>query len=762
VSDAKYKAQLSKSQGRPGWSVIFKHPKRLDRNTNKPGMRVRQGLSTDDDAKAAELRDQLNELLADESFWNVTARPEAERRFDKRVVEIFYYGMDPEATDFLAVREAAIPLPDSRSSDYRRVLLLGTTGAGKTTLLRQLIGSHPRADRFPSTSTAKTTVHDIEVVLADGRFRAVTTFFPMDEVREHLNECISEAVLAAYRKENDHEVLRKLLMHVNQRFRFNYVLGNGAARGTSDANEDDEDETPVEPASDADERDSESTINLDATNALLARCLREVRAIAARHGDRLREELGASDEKDQRVIDELFEEELDRRLREDEAFHVVADDLMDEIALRFSLLKDGKLVKNTQGWPQSWSWETDDRKEFMTRIGRFASNYAPHFGRLLTPLVNGVRVAGPFGPAWDPDARPKFVFLDGEGLGHTPKTAAVLSTGLTRRIAMADAIVLVDNAAQPMQAAPVSAMRELVAAGAASKLLLVFTHFDVVKGDNLANNAAKEEHILASAENVLAALGEELGPFAERALRERLQSAKFFVGSIDEPLEPARLKSHRRTVGQLEQLISAIDNIVQHPAPVTSKPVYDRLNLALAAAKAAEGFRNAWWPRLGLSYDPGLPKEHWKRVWALSRRLSNPDMGDEYDDLRPVADLNQQLQERLFVMLQSPVRWGPSDPAPSDEMKLNVFNALAAEIAKRVLELASRRIRVERMNEWVTAFGQSGRGSSFVRARIIGDDIYARSAPIPDVTPSPDKNAFLHEVAAAVAEACEEVGAVLT
>lgn len=49
--------------------------------------------------------------------------------------------------------------------------------------------------------------------------------------------------------------------------------------------------------------------------------------------------------------------------------------------------------------------------------------------------------------------QPKLVLLDGEGLGHTPKSVAAISTSLTRRIESTDAIVLVDNAVQPMQAA---------------------------------------------------------------------------------------------------------------------------------------------------------------------------------------------------------------------------------------------------------------------------------------------------------------------
>jgi hypothetical protein len=66
--------------------------------------------------------------------------------------------LEPEVLDTSALREAQIPMPD-RSEGYVRVQFVGTTGAGKTTLLRHLIASDPRKDRFPSTSTAKTTMH---------------------------------------------------------------------------------------------------------------------------------------------------------------------------------------------------------------------------------------------------------------------------------------------------------------------------------------------------------------------------------------------------------------------------------------------------------------------------------------------------------------------------------------------------------------------------------------------------------------------------
>ena len=238
----KYSASLSQTQGRSGYSVIFRHPTRRHDATGKPGIRVRRGLGTRDEAEARRLLDELNVLLGDAKYHDPAARPEAERRFDRRVVDIFFNKMVPEEPDFSALREAVIGLPKSSPDGYRRVLFLGTTGAGKTTLVRQLIGTDPVKERFPSTSTAKTTIHDTEIVLAEGDWRAVVTFAPREEVREYVNECISDAVLAAARGAKDAEVLRRLLNHANQRFRFSYVLGNGPKVTSGSSDFDDEDE----------------------------------------------------------------------------------------------------------------------------------------------------------------------------------------------------------------------------------------------------------------------------------------------------------------------------------------------------------------------------------------------------------------------------------------------------------------------------------------------------------------------------------------
>lgn len=753
-----YSASLSQTQGRAGYSVIFRHPARRDEATGKPGVRVRRGLGTRDHAEAERLRDELNVLLGDPQYHDPAARAEAERRFDRRVVDIFFDKMAPEETDFAALRDAVIPLPDSGPDGYRRVFFLGTTGAGKTTLVRQLIGTDPMKERFPSTSTAKTTIHDTEIVLADADWRAVVTFASSDEVREYLNECISAAVLAAAKGANDVEVLRRLLNHVNQRFRFSYVLGNGPAAAVHDSDfEDDEEESEGEP--DLLSGEEHDAIDLASTETLLARTTEKLRELARRLGDRLRAELDVGGEEDERVADELFEEELDNLLRDEEDFHQVADVMMEEIEKRFDLLPPGKVQKTRQGWPLAWSgeWPAEKRAEFLRAISRFSSNYAPLFGRLLTPLVNGVRVVGPFSPVWNGGEVPKLVLLDGEGLGHTPKSSSAVSTAVSRRIEGADAVLLVDSATQPMQAAPLAAMREVVATGNARKLIMAFTHFDEVKGDNLPNPSAKVQHVLASAENVLAAFGEELGPYAERALRQRLERARFFLADLHEPLNDDTA-SGRRTISQLRKLLDAIDAVIERPQPAEARPVYDRMNLVLAIRSAADAFHETWRPRLGLEFKPGFAKEHWTRVKALSRRLAT-GWADEYDTLRPIADLRKEIVERIYVFVQTPLRW--DGPEPEEDQKQSCFDDFADNLGRRLLALCTRRVWHERAVQWQEAYDKHGTGSTFVRARIIGDEIYEPAAPIPDVTPSPDRNQFLREVIAEVEGAARETGAVL-
>jgi len=738
-------ASLSQTQGRAGWSVIFRHP--ALREPDGSSRRIRRGMDTRDAIEAERLRGELNELLSDPAWWSLAARAEAATKFDVRVVRAFFDPIEPEKRDPAALREALLPLPSSSNNGYRRVLLLGATGSGKTTLLRQLIGTDPSTERFPSTSTAKTTIHDSEIILTNGpAFRAVVTFISQDELRAYLVECAIAAVLEAHRGGTDAEVRRKILDHVDQRHRFSYTLGRAATV--------DDDET--------DEPDSgniaSTAINrpeIAKTEQFLVDAVVVLRRMSQKHVSELRAELSAESVSELRAVDELFEETAETRIETDDEFHALVDGLVDLIEDRFDWVSEGAIRRARSGWPEAWEIQTEDRETLIRAVSPFSSNYAPLFGTLLTPLVTGVRVAGPFGPSWRTGKNPPLVLMDGEGLGHTPQFGTALSTVLARRVDTADVVILVDSASQPMQAAPVAALRELIVRGNVRKLIVAFTHFDRVVGDNLPNRNARQNHVLASAESALVGIGKELGSNAERALRSRLLSACFFFGHLDISLRQAStIEAH--TIRALNDLLVAVDRVVEPLELVDSKPVYDRLNFVIAVQAAVRSLLGYWQPILGLAYSKEIAPEHWTRVRALSRRLAHL-LADEYDTLRPVADLQKELQKAVFLSLQTPLRWTGREP--TDDEKQQKLDKIAEAVSGGLMDLSKRRLWDDRLGNWLDAFEQAGRGSARRRAHIIATDVYEIAAPLPDSAPGKDGNEFLREVLGVAETAASRVGA---
>lgn len=766
-----YTASKTRDPGRERFSVIFRHPVRLD-SSGRPGRRVRRGLGTGDSAEADLLVSELNTLLSSEEYWTYAARGTAEGRFDPRVVSAFFDGMEPAGLQSsMSLRDAALPLP-GLADGYRRVLLLGTTGAGKTTVVRQLLGTDPERDRFPSTSTAKTTVADTEIVLHDGAFRAVVTFFPRDEVVDHLADCASRAARAALRGVPDPELRLTLLDHENQRFRFSYVLGRGSAssvvpppRGDSPPALSllDELDLDVGESSGADEEEFEAGpeslagIDLSITTKVIDDALSMLRALVAEHGDVARSELAVANEDDERIASEILDEELDQILRADERFNRVVDALLDEIEKRFEALPVGSIARDRQGWPATWTWQSDDRVAFLRAVNRFSSNYAPMFGHLLSPLVNGIRVAGPFRPEWLGDIElPRLVLLDGEGLGHTPKTSAALPTSVVKTIEEVDAVLLVDNATQPMQAAPTSAIRSILTAGSSDKLIFCFTHFDAVTGDNLGATASQRaRHVLGSVENLLSGIRDEFNPRSERALRRRLEGNQVFLSSIDKPLDPGSAAG-RQSIRQFLKLLDMIKRVTDRPELGPGRPVYDKTNLVLGVAAATGAFHRRWRALLGVAAVADVEREHWTRVRALNRRYAE-GTADQYDTLRPASDLRELLKDEIYRTLESPLRWEGERPI-DDVVVTAVIDEFSKAIAKRLILPIRERLSVRPLRSWQESYALSGPGSTFVRARRISDDILGRNVPTPAATPSPDQNDFLHAIIAAVQEAAVEVG----
>lgn len=754
--EQKFRASLSKSQGRGSWCVIFNHPLRSTKS-GKPGLRVRRGLGTSDQEEAQGLVDQLNQILDDQKFWNPSEKNRAEQEFHPKVASAFYDDITPEHRDSWAIREEIITLP-TKEEGYVRALMVGTTGAGKTTVVRQLIGTDPEKERFPSTSSAKTTISNIELITtSEPTFKAVVSFFDKNYVRRHIEECVMAAVKAHLETGKENEVENKFLVHSEQRFRLSYLLGSSKSLSASQVDEEQfTDEYDFIDEDDLEENLEQtiSEISSDEKEKLLQKLssyIARIQALSKRSRQEIAEEfdidLVKATKDDLEALDGLIEE----KLYEQENFQSLVDEVFDDVEDKFDYLKTGNLTKDKSKWPSHWEYESDNREEFIKIINRFSSNYAPNFGCLLTPLVEGIRVAAPFKPTWYADEDVKLVLMDGEGLGHTPDSASSISTSITKRFQISDAIILVDNAAQPMQAAPTAVLQSLVSSGHHRKLIVCFTHFDEVKGVNIPTIAMRKDHVLDSFDNSVSAVGKTLGQRAERVLKECKGGRIFFLSKTQDIFEP---HSKSLIFHEFKKMMEAIKNTIVPPAPTNVIPVYDDSNLVLNIQKAALEFHKPWEAKLSLKRDPEIRPEHWARIKALTRRLGEMFI-DEYNNLKPVADLITRFQTHLYLFAENPLSWEP-EHAP-DEMKQASIDNINKELDSRLHEFFSERLFTDQIKNWHHAYSHRGTGSTRVRAYDVRD-IYNDAAPIPGEVPDSQSSAFIKEIREILREAVKQGG----
>ena len=693
------------------------------------------------------------EMLADSTYWNPGARSRAASKYAEQIVAAFFDHLASEQRDGWAERERILPLP-SKEEGFAKILFVGTTGAGKTTVVRQLLGTDPVEERFPSTSAAKTTICDLELIVGGDEFEAAVSFIPREQVRQYIMDCVSAAVSAHLENSQTSEIIRRFMEHSEQRFRLSYILGSLNPLKTRNEDEelfdDDNDESAVENAEVTPEEHEQFAAKLrhflQKTDALAA----SSKAAFVKFAQELSIDLARATPQDRDTLQDLVEEELQSK----DDFHVLVDEILDEVESRFDFIASGDLIRSRDGWPTLWTFTTDDREEFIRSVNRFSSNYAPNFGRLLTPLVEGIRVHGPFVPDWHHGDTPRIVLLDGQGIGHTADSTSSISTGITKRFRIADVIVLVDNAAQPMQAAPVSVLRTLLASGHESKLIVAFTHFDEVKGDNLIGTKAQKEHVIGSFFNAVQAIGKASGREAEHALKRLHPDRIVFLANIQSQL-PEKAKFTRN---EFSRMLAAIEASIQPPLPVQYRPVYDVANLVLAVQKATQEFHDRWKAILGMGSRANIAQAHCQRaIKALTRRVAVFKL-DEYVNLRPSSDLILRLQDRISAFLSEPLDWLPSTPpASAEDERIQAVDAIRKQVYTRLHDLSHRRMIDEQLSGWVEAYELRGQGSTRVRARELAG-LYEAAAPVPNEMPGPDVNEFLFELRELVAESIEDGG----
>ena len=716
--ESKFEASLSK--GRMKWCIIFQHPMIIDDKTGKRGVRVRRGLGIDNKAEAQEIVDQVNVMLGNDEYWRMGARDVASRQFKPKAVSAFYDHdrLQVAIVDPWEKRNEVMRIPFDTHSV---VQIVGSFGVGKTTLIRQMLGTNPETERFPSTSKGRATICDTEIICSPGDYSAVISFLSHDRVLAYIEECVEAAVSAAAEGLGDKQITRSLLEHTQQRFRLPYTLGKVLVPSTEDEDEDGEETHTVEDATTETDyivTDQERQNNSDRILDWIKRCKEIAAAVCAE----LEDETGDSMENLALKDKDAFLQLVDERFQENEAVKIIEDEVMEAVQERFQF-QDSELVdRDSSGWPIRWQITTDNRKSFLRQVNRFSSNYEKLFGRLLTPLVDGIRVKGPFRPkGWaESEEVPPLVFLDGEGLGHVQRASVYIPSSIAKGYGLANAILLVDTSERAMDAGPKALMRSVVTSGHEKKLAVVFTHFDQMKSDAFHNAQDKQNHVLSSLEQAIASLDETIdGPAgASRRVRKQLADHVFFVGHIQEEID-LQSKSTRGTRKALNQLVHFLIRSRQPEIPTDAVPRYDLAYLFPGIHKATDTFQK--------EMNHLLETEHWKKVEALTRRFAK-QWEDGYKELQPVAKLREMLKEKLNAFFANPKSW--QHDGCTQEAKDVAIQKVTREFSSRLETYVSRRFREDELNAWRLAFGRSGRGSGRSRSsdvRVIDETV----APIP-------------------------------
>ena len=740
-------ASKVKGEGRGTWVLTFRHPV-VKETDGKAGRRIRRSAGTPNDAEADRLVQQLNTLLADATLWSAASRETAAPRFDPIVVAAFYDVIELPLPDPWELRNQRLGLPDE-DDGYSRVSLLGAIGSGKSTFLRQVIGTDPKRDRFPSTSTSRTTTSDLEVIAADeDLYRAVVAFMPEAEARILVEECVADAALVIAEGRTSAEAARHFLEHREQRFRLKYVVGPLPREEApvdwplddADAIDVEEDEPSLIDALDPDEKQRSAQ--------LVASWLRDIETLGRNSYAAFEELFGRlsdveSTERDDAVA--LILDEIERS----ESFRSLVDRVMDEISDRADDISAGEVERSGTGWPLIWTLTTADREAFIESVRRFSSNHAAEWGRSLAPLIKGIRLRGRFKPDWMTHV-PRIVWLDGEGIGHRPSVETSLPLTVTSRFDDVQLILLVDSATAPMQAASLAAMRAILAQGHHRKLALTFTKMDLMGGVNFPDLESRREFVRYSIDNALNALGESVGGSVGRDFRKLLSDRTFYLSRIHKELPDGA----RATRGEVQRIIDMASTAIRPWVPKPAAPIYDDALLVLRIQKAMELFHGRWDALLGLRVEPNVDRQHWATIKALTRRLAR-GTATRYRDLDPAGDFVALMTDQIGRYLEGPVEWMPANA--TEEERNEAIGAMRRAVAVLMHEEGFRRLIRDRMMDWAKAFEVSGPGSTIPRARRIRD-LYDSAAPIPNEAPTQAAHRFVTDLIDLVGTGIESAG----
>lgn len=257
---------------------------------------------------------------------------------------------------------------------------------------------------------------------------------------------------------------------------------------------------------------------------------------------------------------------------------------------------------------------------------------------LLTPLVNGVRVAGPFFSG--SNGRRPLVLCDTVGFGHYANTASDLHEAYTELCDRVDCILVVESAKTSFSSNSLHQVLEAtVTTGHGKKLAVAFTHMDALEGDDVQGDADLQEKALLGLRGAIDQhVAKKLSREAARQLMAHVKDNLFYFTCLNVPGDTQSNPEFAR----LGQYFSAKRPVTPSDTPF---PEYDFKFFVPSVIAAIESFRTRWSALLGVRPHSVFDPLHWQSVKAVARRNAQ-DINDEYP-YRPVAALHAVLRQEI-------------------------------------------------------------------------------------------------------------------
>ncbi len=542
-----------------------------------------------------------------------------------------------------------------------------------------------------------------------------------------------------------------MISDAEQSFRLSYITGDWDDQTTTTETDDfdfgEEDNDRLLPAGDVQVADKERLENMHR----LVKRVAAIRSLAETVGTDITKTLGPLKEQKKRADKDAWNEIFSESAKQNAGFGELVDEILKEIKQRVDAVERGSFEFDDSGWPLIWTFSEHRRDEFLKQVRIFTSNHYTQFGKLLTPIVESVRILWQLeGKRTNMSSGEKLVLIDGQGLGHSEKTATSISTNISDRFGDVDMILLVDNAEQPMLTAPIALLRAAITSGYTHKLAVAFTHFDLVTGPNFRTQQHRREHVMNAVRTAAQILREECGDVSD-ALESQIDKHAFLLGALDK--EMSKIPGGVKNV--IADMLQKMQDSMKVSLDVNAAPRYSSEGLDLALQAATDKFKKDWRVKLGIENEWPPRKEHWGRIKALNRRFAEEWENTEYFDLRPIADLEQQIKNVVSKWLDDPNGWiiAPNNDderrAVIDKVRGGVNDPLSKDIKQYLAETE--------LDAWELAYEHHGYGSTKIRAQDI-DELFERAAPEIGYPMSDNADRFSSAIREIIQDAVEGIG----